>query len=196
MNTKYLPSLVILISILLTGCSAITTPRQIAAYPLNPPGVPSIVTLAYTVYLEIVVADTNTAAEQAIQIAYSFGGYLSDSQSWDREDGKYIILVLAVPSNNYSNMRRTLLSLGTLINEQTSDILINPDIEYGSIPFSTITLQLRPMRLIHPSYHSSGWNLPFTYGQVIGGLVCLVSLLVIGMIGILGLWALFQRMHR
>jgi len=72
--------------------------------------------LSYTrAYLEMIVADVDRAADRATQAAYDESGYLAGSQSWTIDGRKATTLVLAVPTINFQDLRRTLLGLGRLV---------------------------------------------------------------------------------
>jgi hypothetical protein len=142
----YVFSLIILFSLILSGCSALAAPKQIAAYPRTTPVpiYPGTTVVVYHAYLELKVWDVEQAANRATQMTYDNGGYLSSSQSWYVDGRKVTTLELAVPTFNFDSLRRTLLSLGDLISENISGELVDPHEYYGYTQYSQITLQLRP----------------------------------------------------
>ena len=81
--------------------------------------------VVYNAYLELEVYDVDSAARQAKQLAYDYGGYLVSSQSWYQDDERYATLTLAIPVARFDTARDALLRLGTLTHESTSGDLIN-----------------------------------------------------------------------
>ncbi len=145
--------LTLLIAATLAACGGSATPQLIGSYPrgseegvvTSSGGAPTNTLVVYNAYLELEVFDVASAAKQAEQLAYEYGGYLVNSQSWYQDDQKYATLTLAVPVNRFDSAREALLRLGTLTHESTSGELVGTgDGSNGWNTYSNITVQLRP----------------------------------------------------
>lgn len=153
MFRRLLP-LLLIITCVLTACGGSATPQLIGSYPrgseagaayTSSEGAPMNTLVVYNAYLELEVYDVDSAARQAKQLAYDYGGYLVSSQSWYQGDERYATLTLAVPVARFDSAREALLRLGTFTHESTSGDLINTnDGSDGWNTFSNITVQLRP----------------------------------------------------
>ncbi|MBN2547965.1 MAG: DUF4349 domain-containing protein [Anaerolineales bacterium] len=153
---------VILIFCLLgaAGCAGQSAPQQIAAYPkvtaiAQYPG--SLVVIYHT-YLELRVADVERSASRAVQLANSYGGYLSGSQSWFVDGRKVTTLELSVPTVQFDSLRRSLQGLGELVNESLSGELVERRYYDDTQLWSTVTLTLRPSGIAQPPIDTGGWN--------------------------------------
>jgi hypothetical protein len=156
--------------LLLAGCSAISTPRLIAAYPSGvkqPPQPPSPSTypqptqaFVYHARLEIEAWRPSHAADKAVDLAARYGGYLVSSNAWRTGGKERVSLALAVPLYNFDALYTDLQGLGKVVGEQVwgewqSDSRYPP----GGVPgYSQITLEIASrgmdLRLIFPD----GWN--------------------------------------
>lgn len=135
-------------------------PLQIAAYPKVTPiaQYPGSMVVIYHTYLELRVADVERSANRAVQLANSYGGYLSASQSWYVDGRKVTSLDLVVPSVQFDNLRRALQGLGELVAEDLSGELVERRYYDDAQLWSTITLTLRPSGIALPPIDTGGWN--------------------------------------
>jgi hypothetical protein len=157
---------------LLTACSGIGEPQLIAVhpdegaiaiYPKEPPPSPDLL-VVYSASLEMEVSNVDRAADQATSLAYEYGGYLANSQSWYQDKDKHTTLVLAVPVSRFEAVRRDLLSLGRLVSERVSGELA----PYGGDAwrtFSHITVHLSPRPLRLPSLNMPDWRPARTFAK-------------------------------
>jgi hypothetical protein len=161
MRSKHgLAYLAIAIVWLMTACTGVSQPKLLASFPgATPIAVyPGQIQVTYNAYIELRVSDVDLAAEQAVQKAYDFGGYLESSQSWYVESHKNTSLVLAVPAYNFDLLRQSILGLGNLVNEKITGKRVTPR-EYEP-QYSHITLHLRPSDFALPQIDLPGWR-PF-----------------------------------
>jgi hypothetical protein len=173
--------------LVITACGGSATPQLIGAYPKGsgesstyaPP--PSNLLVVYNAFLDLEVANTDRAAEQATNLAYDHGGYLVSSQSWYQDSRKYTTLTLAVPVAQFESVRQALLGLGKLQHESVSGDLVNACCGAdGWNTFSNITLQLRPARpvIALPALPSFGWSPARTFESAFGVFAALFTFLV------------------
>jgi len=147
MDNKYrfLTLFGVFLALMFSGCS-INQTKQIAAFPKEPSAqIPNFDRkgVIYQAYIELTVVDIDLAIDRTTNLVYQNGGYIVSSQSWPVYEGAATTLVLAVPSNNFENLRRSLLSIGDVVNDSLSGKLLDhPD--PWMTPYSHITLQLRP----------------------------------------------------
>jgi hypothetical protein len=163
---------------LLAGCSRQADSKPIATYPLGQAGAPAQEQPArspvrppiaqyplppaviYHATLVLQVVDVDQAAQQAAAMAGKYGGYLANLQSWQVDGRPITSLDLAVPTNNFDDLRLGLRRLGSLGNETISGEQVDPKPglppDYPS--YSTITVQLQPAGLAWPALPDSGWN--------------------------------------
>ena len=190
----------------LAACTASgATPQLIGAYPktTSAPPPPNIV---YNSNLTLEVYDTASAADRVIQIAYDYGGYLTDSEMWSVGNDQYFTLTLAVPAAQFSGVREAILKLGALTNETVSG-----DWTYSGRldEYSTLTVGLRPARpsLPRPAPFNLGWNPASTFARAFGVFASIFTFLVDAVIWVtvvagpfvlmgLGLRAVVQRLRR
>jgi hypothetical protein len=155
-----------LVAATLAGCSGSATPRLIGSYPRYATPTPfSPPARGYSTALEIEVADVNGAAQQAADLAYSYGGYLAASQSWYQDGGLHTSLTLAVPRSQFDALRRSVVALGRLINERlTSEPY---PLQVYPPPESIVTVTFSPSRplLEVPALPDLGWNPAQTFAQ-------------------------------
>ena len=108
------------------------------------------------------------AADRAAQIAYDYGGYVSDSQMWKAGNDIFATVTLAVPVAQFDSAREAVLRLGTLVNEiLTGDPLPGG---YGAewYNYSTLTVNLRPVNTARVWPAPPGWNPADTAGRAFG----------------------------
>ncbi len=134
--------ILILFAIILPGCSALSSPRQIASYPLSTPYPRPMTTPAYDTYLELDVPDLEEVMERAARLAYRAGGMVVDACSWQQDGCDRTILVLAVPTGHSEALLRALLDLGTPLRQHTSSRMIGRYVE-GASMYAYITIQFR-----------------------------------------------------
>lgn len=107
---------------------AISAPAPAPAPPSRPPSGPSAASslkLIWTATLQVEVPDFKKAAEAAAQVATSFGGYVSDSQSSDDEAGRGRgTITIRIPSDRFRGAVSVLQKLGKVRNEavKTQDV--------------------------------------------------------------------------
>jgi hypothetical protein len=154
----------LVLALLLAGCAGGATPRLIGAYPgpAVTSAVPSSggVVLIFDAYLTLRVADVARAAEQAADLAYDHGGYVSQSQTWYNGDQPHVTLSLAVPAPAYDALHAGLLRLGTLADEQVSGSLTPSGDGYPAGRFATLTVHFAPAAVAGrwPALPSFGWS--------------------------------------
>jgi hypothetical protein len=209
MSKRFLSITLALLALILTACGQ-STPEMIASYPSSPANQPKLINnpaqIVYNAYIELEVANVDTAAERAQGQAYNYGGYLVSSQSWSQDGKKYTTLVLAVPVPSFDRLREALLKLGTLKNESVTGELVSYG--YGGQPnYSQITLHLKPRASGWPTVSIRGWDPGATISQafevfitIFGFLVdvLLWLVIVIGPFALIGWggWALARRLRR
>src|SRR5687767_13800674 len=156
--------LLLLAALTLAACGGSATPRLIGAYPRDAiatfPAPPQDVVLIYDAYVDLQVRDTSAAAEQAEDLAYGHGGYVSEIQSWYDGDSQHVTLKLAVPVSRYGDLRTALLGLGTVLNEQTYGTLTSYGDPEPRNAYSTITVHFSPSAGTWrwPTLPALGWN--------------------------------------
>ncbi|GAB4578356.1 MAG: hypothetical protein Fur0022_10910 [Anaerolineales bacterium] len=119
-----------LLALILVACQpAANTPRQIASYPqagqnsqtFSPPiGVPPTTILVYNANLDLTVWNVEDAANNALEKAAEYGGYLSASNTWMSNGQTYATLTFAIPAENYDRALSAFKRLGTVTHEQVS----------------------------------------------------------------------------
>lgn len=172
---------IIWIVLLLVGCTSAAIPQQIAAQPKEAPIpiAPSHVSIVYRAYIELQVSNIDRAAERATQLAYENGGYLVSSQSWYVDGRKNTTVELAVPTSNFENLRRSLLSLGRLVSENVSGDLVETGY-FNQTPYSQITLQFRTSTLHPPPINidNTGWNPAQTFQRALSVFISIFGFLM------------------
>lgn len=151
----------LILSILLGACAG-SSPKQIAAAPKDAPIAvaprpPQGITILYSAYLELKVSDVDQAAQEASDLVYRYGGYLSASNSWYVDNHKVTSLELLVPTVNFEGLRLSLHRLGDLVNESVSGTPIEKGYNDPS-QFSTINVQFRPGRIDLPPIETGKWD--------------------------------------
>jgi len=187
--------LVLILALVLAACGgASAAPQLIGSYPQEPEtgaGLPEYapparnLLVVYSASLELEARDVDAAADRAAQLAYDYGGYLAESQSWRRDGRKYTTLTLAVPVAYFEAVYAGLLELGTLISENVSGDL-RPVGQYGDEwnTFTHITVSLRPAEglVSMPRLTGSGWNPIRTFLQAFGFVAGILQVVVDGLI--------------
>ena len=145
------------------GAQSQMSEQPIASYPKNSPVAisppPSDVTYVYESYIELLVNDVDQIAARTEKLTIEHNGYLSDSQSWFIDGRKIVTLVLAVPTYNYQSLHRSIVNMGQVVNESVSGELLMTGQPGEFLPFSHITLQLRPSsKIMLPRIDPTGWN--------------------------------------
>lgn len=209
MNRRILIALIYtLVLALLSSCGG-SAPRQIAAYPKVTPiaQYPPAQDIIYRAYIELLVSNVDRAADQASQLAYSYGGYLLASQSWYVDGRKVTSVELAVPTPYFESLRRDLLNLGDLVNETLSGQAVYEKPPYSPPQYSSITLELRRGGLTFPRVDTSGWSPWRTFQRAFAVFVSIFGFLADLLIWLavvagpfiligLGIWALVRRLRR
>ena len=203
MNAKYSIKLLVwsvILTLVLTACApggtqligsypASGEPKPLAVLPRSAPQ-PGVM-FVYDAWITLQVSSVVTAGERAENLAYRHNGYLESSSTWYQDDRQYMTLVLAVPSSDFEALRKDLLNLGSLQNEQVSGDWKGP---YDSWPsYSHITLTLQPRAFAWPEWPDLGWNPGDTLRQAWGVFLSIFGFLVdilIWVVVVLGPFAL------
>jgi hypothetical protein len=171
MHRSYIIYLLILITMILVGCSSASTPELIASYPSGEdremyiPQDPSMEhsLYVYDAFLELESASVKESAKKAEQVAIDNGGYLVSRESWIVDGRTRSLLVLAVPAVRFEATHASLKRLGRVLNEQVSGEW--QSIGYGDTEwtlYSQITLRLQPRASVWPDIRlpsiSIGWH--------------------------------------
>ena len=170
----------IVLPLLLAACSAASNaPQLIGAAPKvtsvpPPPGV----SLIYDSNLTLEVWDVSAAADHAAQIAYDYGGYVSDSQMWKAGNEIYATLTLAVPVAQFNKAREAVLRLGTLVNETLTGDPIGGGYGMEWSNYSTLTVNLRPMNTARVWPAPRGWNPADTAGRAFAVFITIFRFIV------------------
>jgi len=156
-------SILFIIFLLLTGCAASAEPVQVASFPrLTPIAKYPPDPILYRTDIEILVSDVDRADQTAAYRASTYNGYLISSDTWYTDGCKVISMELAVPTYNFESLRRDLLGLGQVVNENLSGGPANPPSYNNQVEYSQITLQLRQPGYSHPPIEPPiahpGWN--------------------------------------
>lgn len=198
----------------LAACTASgATPQLIGAYPKTTttpfggqvaPPPPNIV---YNASLTLEVYDPASAADRVIQIAYDYGGYLTDSEMWSVGNDQYFTLTLAVPAPQFAGAREAILKLGTLTDETVSSDWTYSNGRWDE--YSILTVGLRPVKpaLPRPAPFHLGWNPANTFARAFGVFATIFTFLVDAVIWVavvlgpfvlmgLGLRVVVQRLRR
>ncbi len=134
---------------MLTACSS-AAPKQIASSPAEQPAEPRSIArdpshqgevIPYNADIELTVDDVDTAAGKVTVLAYDLGGAISSSHSWFQDGQKRIDMELSIPADQFDNLRRKLLDIGTLNSAQILNEVVNPDDIRGRTTLATIHLQ-------------------------------------------------------
>lgn len=128
---------------LVSACSAVAGPKQIASAPRLTPiaEYPGNSTIIYQAYIELQVSDVEAAAARAENLAWRYGGYLTGSCAWLVDGRAENTLELVVPTANFDHLRDALVQIGTVMNETSRGL--TADAPPFHEPYSSITLYLR-----------------------------------------------------
>ena len=169
----------LLFAVLLAGCSAAAaTPQLIGSYPqVTPPAPNPRPQRVYRTALQIEVTDVGSAASRASQLAYDAGGYLDSSQSWYRDGHLVISLSLAVPSEHFDDLRRSIIALGQLVGEQLSSDAVPwpPTAPYAYI---AVTFTSPPPLVQLPAPAVPGWSPAQTFAQAFSVFAFIFTILI------------------
>ncbi len=179
MFRPYFRIALVLLAVILAGCSALSTPRLIASYPGSPAGSSSVPQnqIVYSGSMELSVSDVSWAAQQAEDLTYRYGGYVSSSSTWQRDGAEAVTLVLAVSASNFNPLHDALLGLGDLKNEDFTGDLWNAA-PGGWIPYSQIALTLLPRSFPKITIPSPGWHPLSTLAQAFNVFLSIFGFLV------------------
>lgn len=198
MRRIHMTYLLILITMILVGCSSAGTPEMIASYPSDEARdqyIPQDLSMehslfVYDAFLELESASVKESAKKAEQVAIDNGGYLVSRESWIVDGRTRSLLVLAVPAVRFEAAHASLKRLGRVLNEQVSGEW--QGIDYGESEwtlYSQITLRLQPRASAWPSIRlpsiSIGWHPGRTLQQALG-----VFLTIFGFLADILIWAL------
>ena len=156
----------LLFALLLAGCSVASQPTMIASYPsesrVESPGSmglpPPPAQYVYDAYIELDVTNADRAAGRAVDLTYSYGGYLVSSQAWSSDDKQHTTLVLAVPVANFDETYNSLVDLGTPVNEHISGEWVSTGAGNEWTVYSEITLQLNSKETTWFSFSGTRWS--------------------------------------
>jgi len=141
----------------LAACSALSAPRQIAAYPRTTPFPQSIPVQTYDLYLELEVADVDDAEDRVTRLVYGAGGLVEDSTSWQQAGYRRATLVLAMPVDRAEAAREALFDIGTPLQGQLSSRITDWRGEgAGAYAYFTVQLVERGARLTE--FSPGGWR--------------------------------------
>jgi hypothetical protein len=165
MSHPRLYTLILTLSVLLAACSGrtATEPELIASFPaqqpLNPQPInpPQSIQYVYDASLELDVANLERAADQAVDLASQYSGYLLNSHSWQSGDIQHTRLVLAIPAVNFDSAYNALSSLGDLVTQHITGQWVSTRPGDGWNVYSQITLQLNHPDSAWPRL-TGGWS--------------------------------------
>ena len=181
MNAKrFILGLCALVAAGLAACSSGATPQLIGSYPLyGTPGLNLPPSRVYNTRLSVEVSDVGYAAQQAAQLASQAGGYLVAAQSWYQDERLFTTLALAVPASQFDSLRRSLIALGRLVDEQLTSrpgpYQIYPPPPESTISVTFVTAQPLPEL---PALPNLGWSPAHTFAQAFGLFASIVTVLV------------------
>jgi hypothetical protein len=165
---RFVSGLCALAALALAACSPGATPQLISSYPRAGTVAPAAPSRVYNTSLTIEVSDVDWAAQQAMRLAASDGGYLVNSQSWYQDEHLFTSLSLAVPADQFDSLRRSLNELGRLLSEQLSSQpapwpSYAPPQSIISVTFSTAPPRFSPPPV--PPLPALGWSPVDTFAQ-------------------------------
>lgn len=174
MHTMRNITLILVMAMVLFGCSSASQPKLIAEYPSgdSPPSIGSPplplpeFRLVYYAYLMLEVSNLDRSAFKAEAMAYDLGGYLVRSDTWEREGHRQVTQVFAVPMPNFEEFRNSILDLGKLKTERVWGewVRYSP----GNLPnYAEVTVQLQTKGIEWPSLPIRGWNPVRTLGRAL-----------------------------
>jgi len=189
------------LSILLSACASGGTPRLIASHAteIEPIAIQPIVPapeieheVIYNSVLDLEVSNVDRAAEDAVDLASEYGGFLVNSSSWMQGRDKHTTLVLAIPTRNYEVVHNQLIRIGDLIAEQVyGDLIPAPGNSWE--PYSHITVNLQPAAFSFPPISMPNWRPARTFLKAWGVFTSIFGFILdiaIWMVVVLGPFAL------
>jgi hypothetical protein len=110
------------LALLLASCAP-GAPTVIASYPRNIANQPrpAPTALNNSTRLSLQVNDVPSAADQAIDLAQQYDGWVIDRSCRGAGIDQIVNLVLAVPQANHERLRRALLGLGQIVDQDAWD---------------------------------------------------------------------------
>ncbi len=140
----WLIGILALTSLALLGCSSLARRNSVAVYPPATPALRPLppVSNANRAYMELVVPDTDAAAQEAVRLAARYDGYLTSFNTWETQGRRLAALEIAVPSRSYPALRASLLGLGRLVSESTAWLDGGPPPWSQPADMALISLQL------------------------------------------------------
>jgi len=156
--------LILYLGFLLIGCAQREEqPQLIASYPTGKPitapsGTLPDMPVVYNAIVEMEVSNVDKAVEKITGLAYEYNGALVSSQSWYRETGIDVTLVLAVPAVHFDAVHRALLRLGDLISERVSGELSSSGYVDEWQVFSMITVHLHAKDRVGVQINLPDWR--------------------------------------
>jgi hypothetical protein len=110
------------LALLLAGCAP-GAPTVIASYPRNIANQPrpAPTALDNSTRLSLQVDDVLAATDQAIDLTQQYGGWVIDRSCRGAGVDQIVNLVLAVPPANHARLRRALLGLGRIVDQDAWD---------------------------------------------------------------------------
>jgi hypothetical protein len=125
MNTKPRPWLILAsLAFGLAGCSSVATPQLIASAPLSesPSNAEPLdgksMPRAVHAFVEIEVADVDTAAVGVREIAWEYDGRIIDSTGWETGGCCRRQITITIPTSHYPAMLRALACIGNILREE------------------------------------------------------------------------------
>jgi hypothetical protein len=203
--------LICTLAVLLSACAGpARADKPIAAYPKATPELhspPQSAGLDYA-FMELLVGDLDAAQNQAIRLSTGYSGSLTDYNTWNVNGQPVVSLTFALPRFQYPALRRDLLELGTLVNENPPAGSQSPLPLNARGDFVMLTLQLRQSSpWVAPQPPTTGWDPGRTFHSawavfvtIFGFLAdALIWIVVVGgpfvLIGLGALW-LIRRARR
>lgn len=213
MFTRITSLTILLITFLLTSCSAGGAPRRIAYFPSGAPQPPAEVPahqppgpLVYNASLVIRVWDPQAAAGRAGELVYQYGGYLVGSHSWTQAGEESVSVTLAVPLYSFDALRDELLRLGKLESESVWGE--RTGYAPSGLPnYSQISVEFRSRTVAWRGIHIGSWDPGRTLARALQVSIAIFGFLadiliwivvVLGPFVLLawGGWALVARLRR
>jgi len=152
------------LALLLAGCAP-GAATLIASYPRDsaPAYRPTPTSLYNSTHLSLEVDDVPSAANQAIDLAQRYGGWVIDRSCRGTGMDQIVNLILAVPPSNSARLRRALIGLGRVFDQdawnETSGCTACSDVSY-----IYLELNPRPPAWIEepPAPGQDSWNPAWT----------------------------------
>ena len=192
MYKKWIPILVLVLTLAACQAREETTPIQIASYPSGgqtqnpqmyapPRDIPPTSILVYDAQLALAVWDVEDAFERSLETTADYGGYVSTSNTWYANGEVYAALTFSVPAGNYDRALAAFKRLGKVTSEQISGKLYTAYAgQTGWSYTSYITLNLSPRyeTVQWPSVDVSDTHPMRTFASAFGVLVGILGFLL------------------